>query len=165
MKNNTYMSNTQSINQSHAYPETNSGLIDRLNETRRQYTALVKENIDYDAIRHDGAEDMREIDGIVELIVETLCTSHPTVRIGGEDKPADVVRSVLMKLNHSHIVYVISRLRENTTKITDIRSYLLTSLYNASSTMEFYYQAAYNHDEHGQTEITQMKGGKIWNRF
>ena len=71
------------------------------------------------------------------------------IRIGGEDFPKEVVKSRLLKLNSGHIEYVINSLRENTTKVRNIKSYLLAALYNAPTTMDSYYRAEVNHDLYG----------------
>ena len=81
--------------------------------------------------------------------VDTVCSTRKMIRIGGEDFPKEIVKSRLLKLDSSHIEYVISSLRENTTKVRNIRAYLLTSLYNAPTTINSYYTALVNHDMYG----------------
>ena len=83
---------------------------------------------------------------LLELIVDTVCTTKQTVRISGDDKPAEVVRSRFLKLDSEHIRFVVSCMKENTTKIKNIRQYLLATLYNASLTMTSYYAALVQHD-------------------
>lgn len=82
-------------------------------------------------------------------MVETVSTHRETIRINGEDFPAEVVRSQLMKLNSGHIEYVIDSMRNNTTKVFNIKAYLLATLYNSRLTMNHYYQAEVNHDMYG----------------
>lgn len=113
--------------------------IDR-NEQRRE----VEENIEYQALcRQFGRED---VESVVELITDVLCSTRATVRIGGEDIPTVQVRHRFLMLGRSHLEYVFECLRRNTTEVRNIRAYLLTALYNAPVTMGPYYQAEVQHD-------------------
>ena len=87
-----------------------------------------------------------ELNSLRELILETCESERPTIRISGEDKPAAVVRARFMKLGLEHIRYVMDALEENTTKIRDMRQYLLASIYNAPLTIVHHYRSRYNHD-------------------
>lgn len=108
------------------------------------YHELILANIDYDIlVDTHGRERMDEL---VELLVETVCTSRDTVRIAKDDFPAAVVRSRLLKLNSDHVDYVFGCLDDNTTKVHNIKAYLLAALYNAPATIDSYYRAAVNHD-------------------
>lgn len=104
----------------------------------------IKEKIEYDALCCQYAKE--DVEEIVELIADTLCTTRLTVRIGGEDVPTPQVRDRLLRLDYSHLEYVFDCLRSNTTQIRNIRAYLLTALYNAPVTISNYYQAAVQHD-------------------
>ena len=115
-------------------------------ERRSQYRELIMENISYDVLLLDLPYDKEIVEEILELIVDTVCTSKQTVRISGDDKPAEVVRSRFLKLDSEHIRFVVSCMKENTTKIKNIRQYLLATLYNASLTMTSYYAALVQHD-------------------
>ena len=110
-------------------------------ERRAQYRELIMENISYDVLLVDLPYDKEIVEEILELIVDTVCTTKQTVRISGDDKPAEVVRSRFLKLDSEHIRFVVSCMKENTTKIKNIRQYLLATLYNASLTMTSYYAA------------------------
>lgn len=101
-------------------------------ERRAQYRGLIMENISYDVLLVDLPYDKEIVEEILELIVDTVCTTKQTVRISGDDKPAEVVRSRFLKLDSEHIRFVVSCMKENTTKIKNIRQYLLATLYNAS---------------------------------
>lgn len=90
--------------------------------------------------------EREDVDGVVELMVDSLCSTRTTLRIGGEDMPTDQVQSRFLALNSSHIEYVFDCLRRNTTQVRNIRAYLLTALYNAPITMSSYYQAEVQHD-------------------
>ncbi len=97
--------------------------------------------------------DSEMLDNILELIVETVCTKRPLIRIGAEERPAEIVRSRFMKLNAEHIRYVMDCFKENTTKIRNIRQYMLTTIYNAPTTIDTYYDALVRHDmSHGYLE-------------
>ena len=89
------------------------------------------------------------IDGIVDIILETVISDGDYILIGGNNYPKELVKSKLLKLNMCHIIYVLDCMRKNTTKVNNIRKYLLAALYNAPSTMDSYYQAAVNHDFYG----------------
>ena len=138
-----------SINQ----PQTKKGKMDRIDnsENRELYLEIIKENVGYDALCDTNAHNKDNIDEIVSLITDVVCTSSETIRIGKENKPAETVRSVFLKLTDSHIQYVIDCMKETTSRIRNIKNYLLTALYNAKFTINNYYQALVNHDLYGAT--------------
>lgn len=108
----------------------------------------VKENIGYQQLREQyGLEDA---DAILDLITDTLCSTRPTIRIGGGEMPIEAVKDRFWRVEQSHVEYVLDRMRETTTKICNIRGYLLTALYNAPVTIGPYYQAEVQHDLYGQ---------------
>ena len=86
------------------------------------------------------------LEGILDLLVETCSSRRKSVRIAGDDKPLEVVKSRLMKLNSMHIQFVLDCLKENTTYVRDMKQYLLTTLFNAPVTIDSYYRARVNHD-------------------
>lgn len=111
------------------------------------YRRLIKENIEYDCLCEQyGRERMDEI---LELMLETVCFPKEYIRVGGEDFPAEVVKSRFLKLSSSHIQYVFECIDRNTTKVRNIKGYLLATLYNAPATMDHYYRAEVNHDLYG----------------
>ena len=110
------------------------------------YREIIKENIEYEHLLRYSKIDPVELDGIVELLVETVCTARKTIRVAGDDYPAELVKAKLLKLNSSHIEFVMDCMRENTTKIRNIKKYLLAVLFNAPSTMGSYYTALVAHD-------------------
>ena len=116
----------------------------------KDYEDYFRSQLDYDILLKNNFYDRETIEAILNLLVETCSVSRQTIRIAGDDKPADVVRSRLMKLDSSHIGYVLDCLKENTTAIRDMKQYLLTALYNAPLTIDAYYQAQVNHDFHGR---------------
>lgn len=97
-------------------------------------------------LKRDCPLDADMIVEIWELVVDTCCSNRRMIRIAGDDKPKDVVKSQLMKLDIEHMKFVLSCLHENTTKIRNMKQYLLTTLYNAPMTMGNYYQVLVNHD-------------------
>ena len=108
--------------------------------------ALILENIGYDVLASDPHVDREQLDEIAQLVQETVCSTRGRIRVGGNDYPAEVVRSKLLKLNGEHIRFVMDCLKQNTTRIRNIRQYLLTVLFNAPSTMSSYYTALVAHD-------------------
>ena len=113
-------------------------------ETMETYGEIIKENIAYDIL--SKRLDRTRLDEIVTLMVETVCTSRKTVRVAGDDFPAEAVKSKLLKLDDSHIEFVLDCLDENTTKIRNIRQYLLTALFNAPNTINSYFTSLVAHD-------------------
>lgn len=114
--------------------------------SREIYRQIILENIDYEILAADPQVDREQLDEITEIILDTVCTSRKTVRISSDDFPAEVVKSRFLKLNASHIQYVMSCMKENTTRIRNIKKYLLAALYNATFTMGSYYSALVQHD-------------------
>ena len=110
------------------------------------YQQLIRENIDYSSLIIAHSNDRELIDGIVDLILETALCRQDYILIASNQYPASVVKSKFLKLNYFHIEYVLECLHRNTTKVTNIRKYLLAVLFNAPSTMDGYYQAAVQHD-------------------
>lgn len=98
---------------------------------RESYREIILENIEYDHLCRDDRLDRDMLDELVELMVDTVCSRTETIRIAGDDYPAEVVKSRFLKLNSSHIEYVLDRMRENTTYVRNIKKYLLAALYNA----------------------------------
>ncbi len=100
-----------------------------------------REKLSFDALLADCPERRPELDGILQILAETYCTSRRTVRIGPEEIPADIVRQQLAKLDMPHIQYVLESLKRCSEPIKNVRAYLLTCLYNATLTMGLYHQA------------------------
>ena len=119
---------------------------------RESYRALILENIEYDVLSQNVQLDKDRLDELVELMMDTICSRRETIRIAGDDYPAEVVKSRFLKLNSSHIEYVLDRMRENTTYVRNIKKYLLAVLYNAPATIDSYYASLVNHDLYGSGE-------------
>ena len=113
------------------------------------YREIIKDNIEYDILIQDPKMDKDRLDEIVDLMLETVCTARKTIRIAGDDYPAELVKSKFLKLNSSHIEFVLDCMRENTTKVRNIKQYLKAVLFNAPSTIDSYYTALVNHDLYG----------------
>ena len=142
-QNYTDMSYTNPINQSTG----NADAIDVIDETSA-YMALIRKNLEYEHhMRYDQDRDMYE--EIYETVCDVVCVKRKTIRINGEEYPYELVKSRFLKLNSGHVEYVMGCMRETVTKITNIRAYLITALYNAPSTMSHYYQQEVQHDMYG----------------
>ena len=106
----------------------------------------VRENIELDFLFERYRLDKELLEGIYEIIVETVVSQTDTIVINSNKYPMSIVRSKFLKLNSSHIEYVMDCLKANTTKVRNIKKYMLATLFNAPSTMSSYYQAEVNHD-------------------
>ena len=107
---------------------------------------LIKDNIEYDALKERYPLDAELIDGIVEMMTEVTVSTNDYIVIASNSFPKEVVKSRFLKLNFSHLEYVMSCFKSNTTKVKNIKKYLLASLFNAPSTINGYYTAEVNHD-------------------
>lgn len=136
--NNTEISNTE------------SNLIlsgdDRMRYEMDAYSELIKENIELEILRERHPYDQDLLEGIFDLILETVLCKNESIIVASNKYPAELVRSKFLKLNSSHVEYAIDCFKGNTTKVRNIKKYLLTTLFNAPSTISGYYQAAVNHD-------------------
>ena len=119
-------------------------------QERESYRELILENIEYDYLIQNRQLDRDRLDELVELMVDTVCSRRETIRIAGDDYPAEVVKSRFLKLDNSHIEYVLDRMRENTTYVRNIKKYLLAALYNAPATIDSYYTSLVSHDMYGE---------------
>ena len=137
---------TDSIPFPSGFPESPTQKRTETKETFESYRELILENIDYDVQASDPHVDQEQLDEIVDLVQETVYSTRSRIRVAGNDYPAEVVRSKLLKLNSEHIRFVMDCLKQNTTRIRNIRQYLLAMLFNAPSTMNSYYTALVAHD-------------------
>ena len=115
------------------------------------YRELIRENIRYDDFVREHPWDAGQLDEMVELMVEAVCSKREALRVAGNELPQAVVKSRLLKLDDGHIRFVFDCLNHNTTQVRNIKQYLLTTLYNAPVTMENHYAAQVNHDLYGQS--------------
>ena len=145
IESNNNMSNTNPISLS--YQQTKP--IDEMDEATA-YMELIRENIDYDIMMSDkNWRDAEMFDELYQIICDVVCVPRKTIRIAGEEYPYSLVKSKFLKLNSSHLQYVISCMQNNTTKVANIKAYLITALYNAPNTISHYYNAEVNHDFYG----------------
>lgn len=144
----TNTENTTENTEEITYPIIPSGTgvktdtMDRMDEVR----SFIKDNIDYDVLLQCHPTEKMDINELVELVVETIAVKQPVIRIN----KYDVVRSRLEKIDFHTMEYVLECLRNNTTKVRNIRSYMLTTLYNAPVTCSNYYKAEVKHDFYGK---------------
>ena len=116
-------------------------------DERERYREIIEENIEYEIMK--DRPDGDRLGEIVEIMLDAVCSTAPTIRINGEDMPQQVVKSRFLKLDSSHIEYVFHAMKECPSNIRNIRAYLLTTLYNAPATMDNFYSAKVNHDFNG----------------
>ena len=135
-ENDTELSETDSF-----YSEESDGM-----SKRTQLEEYFSQSLEVELLLRLCPDDEDTIYQIVDLLVDTCATNRKLLRIAGDDKPAEVVRSRFMKLNADHIRFVLKCLAENSSPIRNMKQYLLASLYNAPTTMQLSYQSQTNHD-------------------
>lgn len=113
------------------------------------YEEIIKDNIEYEHLINAKRLDRDRIDEILDLILETICSKRKRILIAGDEYPAELVKAKFMKLDSSHIEFVLDCMQENTTKVRNIKQYLKAVLFNAPSTIGNYYTALVNHDMYG----------------
>ena len=116
---------------------------------RKSYERYFREHLYIDDLKQSYPYDHGRIDEIFELLVDTVCSTAKTIRCAGEDRPAEVVKSRFMKLEYSHIQYVLDCIHDTTREVRNIKAYMLTTLYNAPLTIDHYYQTKVGHDLYG----------------
>ena len=129
-----------------AEPPERKGTEAKTNSAVEIYREIIKDNIEYDFLLREKPLDKDRLNEIVDLMLETVCTARKKIRIAGDDYPAELVKAKFMKLNSSHIEFVLDCLQQNTTKIRNIKQYLRAALFNAPSTIDSYYTALVAHD-------------------
>lgn len=110
------------------------------------YSEIIKENIEYDALMERYPYEQKLVEGIFQLILETVLIKGETILIASNQYPRELVKSKFLKLDFTHIEYAIGCFKSNTTKVNNIKKYLLATLFNAPSTIDGYFQAEVNHD-------------------
>lgn len=148
LNNKTYKnySDQSNIGSNHIRPDHDGMRCEQGTQKVGTYSELIKNNIDFEILLQEHERETDLVEEIFQLILEIVMTEKDTVRIAKEQYPAGFVKSKFLKLNHSHIEYVLECMSKNTTEIRNIKQYLLTVLFNAPSTMGSYYKAAVNHD-------------------
>ena len=128
------------------YPSKNSHAIEKEMDRWMEYREIFKKNIDYEILMLRYPDSIPEI---LEILVETACSGSKYFRINSSQIPAERVRERLLSLNSMHVEYVLDAMRDNSSDVKNIRAFLLSALYNASKTINSYYQAKVNHDLYG----------------
>ena len=145
LSNNTEFNNTD-FNETDPINPYLSDVTDKMS----RYRDTIRENISYGYFLSARDCQKAELDELVELMADVMMMpDHAAIRIAGTERPAAIVKDRFLKLEYSHIAYVLGCLRDNTSKVGNIRSYLLTTLYNAALTIDNYYRAEVNHDLYG----------------
>ena len=111
------------------------------------YREMVMDNIEYDILAQ--RYDRERLDEAVEIMLEAICSKREYIRVAGDEFPREVVKSRLLKLTSSHVEYAFDCIDKNTTKVRNVKSYLLTTLYNAPATIDSYYRVEVAHDLYG----------------
>ncbi len=137
-KNNTEINKTD--------PILSGADVDKDADEREEYREYLYEWLEMDVLYQKYPYDRETLDAIQTLMLDVICSKRKTIRIAGDDKPVNVVKSQFMKVNHMHIEYVMDCFHDNGTKVRNIKQYLLAAIYNAPLTMSSYYQAMYNND-------------------
>ena len=148
-KSSTHESSIHPINPALSAPCSGDAPMDEIDMTdeARAYRALIMSNVEYDILVERYGYD--RMDEAVELILEAVISRRDSIRVAGDEFPREVVRSRLLKITASHLEYAFDSIDRNTTKVHNIKAYLLTTLYNAPATMDSYYRAEVNHDLYG----------------
>lgn len=150
--NKTDMSYTNPI-----YPSGEGKQTDDMMDGADAYIEIIKENIEYDHhMKYDEINDRELYDELFELICEVVCVKRTMIRIAGEEYPYELVKSKFLKLRSSHLEYVMGCMKDTTTKISNIKAYMVTALYNAPSTINHYYQQEVQHDMYGEAGMKRV---------
>ena len=116
------------------------------NSDRESYREYLYDQLEMEILRERYPYEREVLDAILNMMLDVICSKRKTIRIAGDDKPVNVVKSQFLKLNASHVEYVMDCMKQNSTKVRNIKQYLLAAIYNAPFTMESYYQALVNND-------------------
>lgn len=143
------------------YQSINLDGMDAMDE-RERYEEIIRENLEVDILSQDSRYDIDRVNEIIEVMLDAICSTSPTLRVNNADMPKEVVKSRLLKLNSSHIDYVFDAMRKSPSDIRNIRAYMLTALYNAPATIDNYYSALVNHDFYGQDRLAGSKKSKTY---
>lgn len=115
-------------------------------DERNQYRNYFLKSLDIESLKERYPYSREHIDEILEIILDVVCFNRKQIRIAGDDKPVQVVKSQFMKLDYSHIEFVLNCMKENTTQIKNMKQYILAVLYNATITINNYYSSLVQHD-------------------
>ena len=140
--------NNNNINNTYKVISTNpiSSMGQELNDEYNAYAEIIRENLELDIMLERYPDEKDIVEGIYDLILETVLCKNPSIWISKNEYPMNLVKSKFLKLNNMHLEYVMDCMKNNTTKIRNIKNYLLTALFNAPTTMGSYYQSEVSHD-------------------
>ena len=152
--NNNY--NNQSYNNiNQSYQSNLSSQKDEFDGTKEEidknttYIEQIKKNLDYEFyMTNDKCNDKALLKELFDIICEVVCVKRKMIKVGGVVYPYEYVRSKFLELTSSHVWYIIDCMKETTTRIVNIKAYLLAALFNAPSTIDHYYQQKVQHDLH-----------------
>lgn len=148
-KNNTEKNDTESIDSFYSERTPEPKRTEAKLAAYEEYRDYFSYYLEIDRLKQKRGIDEDVLKEIYELLVDTMCSDRKTIRISGDDKPADVVKGRFMKLNAEHIEFVMDGLSQNTTRVKNIKQYLLAALYNATFTIDSYYKTRVNYDFYG----------------
>ena len=120
--------------------------VDKDMDERASYRTYLNAQLDMDIMHERYPYDRETLDAIMNLMLDVICSKRKTIRIAGDDKPVNVVKSQFLKINSMHLEYVMDCMKKNPAKVRNIKQYLLAAIYNAPLTMQSYYQAWVNND-------------------
>ena len=144
--NNTKYINTEKNNTDLISSANSAESDEKRRDERNAYRQYFMEELSIEIMKDRHPYDQENIDEILELILDTVCSKRKTIGVAGEQRPIDVVKSRFMKLDSSHLEYVLQGLADNTTQIRNMKQYLLAALYNAPLTINNYYKSLVQHD-------------------
>lgn len=161
-KNNTEYNNTESITSFYSGEEKRSEASSSAScsyEEYQEWEEYLAEQLQIEDLKRRREMDADMIQEIFGLVVDTMCSKRKTIRIAGEDMSMEIVKSRFMKLNAEHVQFVMNNLSQNTTRIKNIKQYLLTSLYNSTLTIDSYYTARVQYDNFCESQNYAAKLG------
>ena len=143
----------QSINEPEVNVSESAKPIDRIDKNKiSEYKALIYANIEYEDIVAQNEKEKQKIDEIVDNMLEMMCCTSETMRIGGKDQPTPLVQGRLMKIDSTCIEYILICLHRNTTKVRNIKAYLQTVIFNAPSTIDSFFDSEVNNALYGSKD-------------
>lgn len=135
--------NNKNLSINHIGEKNNDGKDRMDNTSRNEYLGIIRKNIDYDYLPQ---KERKTTDQLIELMLDVICSNKSTIRVNGEELSHDAVKKRFLQLGYEHIDYVLLALKRNTSNVKNIRSYLITALYNSPATIDNYYTAIANYD-------------------
>lgn len=136
----------ESLSDKSGWFDDNGRIFVYMTNERSQYRQYFMEELAIDIMKERYPYDKEVIDEILELILDTVCSTRKTIGIAGEQRPIDIVKSRFMKLDSGHLEFVLQSMSDNTTLVRNMKQYLLAALYNAPLTMNNYYKSLVKHD-------------------